>query len=714
NEPPTLTLTDTSKYGTSVNQERLDSNVPRVLRHGDVLTFGVFQSKFRVEYEALVACSSCVDNEGKASLAQDVQQLGGRLVSSWSEDCTHLVMPAVKVTIKTICALLCCRPIVRPHYFSEFRKALLEKKAPPKAEDFCPDIDEPTLDREVVDLGVRLQRRSIFQGKTFVFLSAKQLKRLSSAVTFGRGQAQLLEEGSLPTALLESPQTCVVDAETGSSQVLQSASAVMWNDSVARILQRKGLRMIAESEIGLAAIYVTTDLYCNPSAQMYQVCEKPRISRATLSQSVSVDETTLPAASQNITAYAANTELSSGISRMDTSGPTSVGETPEKEQRRTGVLSKRPTETDTACKSLATETSSSASAARAKSLQSTNEKDALPSRARGDGQPTSRPPLSNGAKTRSPEKQANSLTNYFQPISRKRTREGSDLVGDSEAKLPRKGDEQEDEMESGSGRSVPQHRGPSRRAGAPPDPESPISAPTVRSESKSLELVQDQDHSSGSSNRRPTEGKRKEMVKGNPPGDDESEMDMEDLESIMSLPMEESDKQGEACKKRRTDHPAKFKQEEASFVADVKPALKGENEEGLPRNVLIIQFRSLVVDKPPRPRLDPQNPQKISGKNFKKFQKVPVPGSSGLPRIIGGSELVAHNRGKNSELEEWLREAAEEESRNEREETLGDDLFRCLLGPVAHCSESAKSNSSSSRDSLVDHLVPYNHKPTVQ
>uniref|UniRef100_A0A8C9WMX0 BRCT domain-containing protein n=1 Tax=Scleropages formosus TaxID=113540 RepID=A0A8C9WMX0_SCLFO len=378
----------------------------------------------RVEYEALVACSSCVDNEGKASLAQDVQQLGGRLVSSWSEDCTHLVMPAVKVTIKTICALLCCRPIVRPHYFSEFRKALLEKKAPPKAEDFCPDIDEPTLDREVVDLGVRLQRRSVFQGKTFVFLSAKQLKRLSSAVTFGRGQAQLLEEGSLPTALLESPQTCVVDAETGSSQVLQSASAVMWNDSVARILQRfffwvlrfiEGLGLLGGLVswvfVGLWPFDAQDPVFFGNRC-LLEVRGQWRLNHWVCSLAM----------------------IGSSAYRMDTSGPTSVGETPEKEQRRTGVLSKRPTETDTACKSLATETSSSASAARAKSLQSTNEKDALPSRARGDGQPTSRPPLSNGAKTRSPEKQANSLTNYFQPISRKRIIGGSELVAHNRGK----------------------------------------------------------------------------------------------------------------------------------------------------------------------------------------------------------------------------------------------------------------------------------------
>lgn len=55
---------------------------------------------FRVEYEPLVVCSSCVDNEGKAALTQTLQLLGGRLVNSWTQDCTHLAMSTVKVTIK--------------------------------------------------------------------------------------------------------------------------------------------------------------------------------------------------------------------------------------------------------------------------------------------------------------------------------------------------------------------------------------------------------------------------------------------------------------------------------------------------------------------------------------------------------------------------------------------------------------------------------------
>lgn len=74
----------------------------------------------------------------------------------------------------------------------------------------------------------------------------------------------------------------------------------------------------------------------------------------------------------------------------------------------------------------------------------------------------------------------------------------------------------------------------------------------------------------------------------------------------------------------------------------------------------------------------------------------------GYPQIIGGSDLLVHARGKNSDLDEWLKDAAEvespfviclllvsvfdlwfesmavfqEERQNRRDETIGDDLFR--------------------------------------
>ncbi|XP_040349870.1 nibrin isoform X4 [Herpailurus yagouaroundi] len=133
-EIPILTIKDNSKYGTFVNEEKMQNGFSQALKTGDRVTFGVFESKFRVEYEALVACSSCLDASGKTALNQAILQLGGLTVNNWTEECTHLVMISVKVTIKTICALICGRPIVKPEYFTEFLKAVKTNKQPPQIE----------------------------------------------------------------------------------------------------------------------------------------------------------------------------------------------------------------------------------------------------------------------------------------------------------------------------------------------------------------------------------------------------------------------------------------------------------------------------------------------------------------------------------------------------------------------------------------------------
>ncbi|KAG7470009.1 hypothetical protein MATL_G00134790 [Megalops atlanticus] len=676
NEPTTLTLKDSSKYGTFVNGERLANEAPKVLRSGDRVTFGVFHSKFRVVYEPLVVCSSCVDNEGKAGLSRDIQQLGGQLVNSWIRDCTHLVMPSVKVTIKTICALICCRPIVKPEFFSELRRALQQKRPPPKPESFYPEIDEPSLNKEDVDLKARPARKSLFRGKTFIFLSAKQQKRLSSAVAFGGGQSQLLEEGSLPVSVLESTGSCVVDVATSNSQALLPVATKKWSDSVARILQRKGLRFIAESEIGLAAIYVTTDKYCNPLSQgdSERVTMNPTIPSATMSQSTAVDETVLPAASQNVTAYAPDTEPSQGISsRMNTStsGVRAVAETPEKEQRWAGsssraTMAKDPAITCTVAESMM----SSYSATGAASLENKREKATLAPRSNNDNSAALKPALNNGNKNKSPQKQSISLTNYFQPVCKKRTREGSDPADQLEAKHSRREGEGLEESTS-----APQHSNPWRQSPQATSASKPLlAAPAPKGDgpgpSLSLGAGPSREVERDEAGWRPSSKKRKEMEPSNLVED----LEMDDLESIMSLPMEEPEEPAASSKKQRLEPVAKVKQEEVSFTEASKPeqGLSSLKQSKAEHKTVSVKEET----KDSRGEGGEDVPRTCCWKNFKKFRKVPVPGMNGLPNIIGGSDLVAHNRAKNSELEEWLQEAAEEDQQNSKEEMLGDDLFR--------------------------------------
>ncbi|XP_053182770.1 nibrin [Scomber japonicus] len=791
----TLTVKDISKYGTFVNSQRLAENTPVNLKSGDSITFGVFHSKFSVDHLKLVVCSSCLDNEGKVSLSQALLSLGGKLVNSWSPDCTHLAMHSVKVTIKTIAALLCCRPIVKPEFFSELSRAVQQKLPAPKAQSFTPEIDEPSLTKEDVNLRALPERKQLFKGMIFIFLNAKQLKRLSAAVSFGGGRSQLLEEGFLPRDLLESPQSCVVDVTSGSSQILLPPSTTEWANSVKNIVQRKGLRVITESEIGLAAIYASCDKYCNPSSVIpdSELAPKvtPRIPSASLSQHVAVDETVLPAASQNITAYAANTETSQRTELCEVSRVTTVGETPEKRpnQNTSHLGRSTPTAQKTANQFVVADTMSSSF----NTVENTDSQRKKPeSKLTGGGSnakgfQTSLPKTNGGMKTflqkqspqknsqTSPQKQS-SLTSFFQPVNKKRPLEDELSAVMSEPKRPvlessfsiqasdtsvtskempacsdrvpattsqtplgsaadlftgrseapsdrvshaakkesvskkRKGMEEEiqiDELESIMSEDMDWfddkpsgNQSPQARMHSSTEKKQALTTVEALPSSKRQRVQQEE---SGVTNQRLQVGLKKES--GTNKG--QSQQTEQHIVSIKTEPLypsenrttnHESSKSPEVSSASKNQNLKPFEEDE-SFIEDLdllkadicqpeekteapmKPvtikqeAQESKIEEDLPKKLLLVEFRSLTMKAPPKTK--PQQTQGNGyGKNFKSFRKMQVPGTYSSPRIIGGSDLLVHNKGKNSDLDDFLKDAAEEERQSRREESVGDDLFR--------------------------------------
>ncbi|XP_059502104.1 nibrin isoform X4 [Stegostoma tigrinum] len=303
-----LTLKDTSKYGTFVNGERLQNDSPRILKAGELVTFGLFQNKFRVEYEPLIVCSSCLDGQEKIELNKSVQALGGHLISSWTEASTHLAMSSVKVTVKTVCAMICCRPIVKPEFFISLTKAIRNRQHLPSPESFYPPIDEPSIKPGELDLTIKPERKSIFRGKTFIFLNEKQHKRLNSALILGGGDVKLLGNSTSDISILETPGSCVIDVGVSDSQTASNSGEKLF-ESVMRALQRKGLRAISEAELGFAVIHNSTDIYCNPYRELDQgVFSSSRtIPGPTLSQNVRMADMTAADTSQ-VAAYVPDTQ----------------------------------------------------------------------------------------------------------------------------------------------------------------------------------------------------------------------------------------------------------------------------------------------------------------------------------------------------------------------------------------------------------------------
>ncbi|XP_005362392.1 nibrin isoform X1 [Microtus ochrogaster] len=682
-EIPTLTIKDNSKYGTFVNEEKMQNGLPCTLKTGDRITFGVFESKFRVEYEPLVVCSSCLDIPGKTDLNQAVLQLGGLTTNSWTEECTHLVMASVKVTIKTICALICGRPIVKPEYFSEFLKAVESKKQPPEIESFYPPIDEPAIGSKSVDLSGRQERKQIFKGKTFVFLNAKQHKKLSSAVVFGGGEAMLMaEENEEEESFFSAPGTCVVDIGITNTQIIIADSQKKWIHLVMDVLQRHGLRSIPEAEIGLAVIFMTTENYCNPQGQPCTEL-KTTTPGPSLSQGLSVSGKIMPSAPVNMTAYVTDTESEQADTCMSLSEKS-------KEVKICGVEQniRPPSQGTCSIKEVPKSSSKTNHVAPNSLVREKNPNYQL--------SPV-KVPAANKNKDWTSQQQQNSIRNYFQPCTKKRER-----------------DEENPEMSSSKSSRMDlscslleqtQPAAPSLWKSK----EHPSQSELVDKEAGSS-LVGDRDMKLNGTSPA-TKSFSTECLRPNKRKEVDSAIEEEVLEELLKsaelglevqVKVEKQEADVRVRKKPRMDvgrsshlngdtvpgssrvsqedEPEKKVEVKKELLWSTKDETANSDElpdssELLPRKVLLTEFRSLVVNNSASRNLSMLN-DCGQLKNFKKFKKVLFPGAGRLPHIIGGSDLIAHHTRKNTELEEWLRHEMEVQRQQAKEEALADDLFR--------------------------------------
>uniref|UniRef100_A0A7N5JFZ6 Nibrin n=1 Tax=Ailuropoda melanoleuca TaxID=9646 RepID=A0A7N5JFZ6_AILME len=687
-ETPILTIKDNSKYGTFVNEEKMQNGLSQALKTGDRVTFGVFESKFRVEYEPLVACSSCLDVSGKTALNQAILQLGGLTVNNWTEECTHLVMISVKVTIKTICALICGRPIVKPEYFTEYLKAVKSNKQPPQIESFYPPIDEPAIGNKNIDLSGRQERKQIFKGKTFVFLNAKQHKKLSSAIVFGGGDARLItEENEEDDSFFSAPGICVVDVGITNSQTLIPDSQKKWIHSIMDKLQRQGLRPIPEAEIGLAVIFMTTETYCDPQGQPNTALKMTP--GPSLSQGLSVSEKLMPSAPVNTTTYVADTESEQADTCMD------LSERP-KEIKISRVEQKfrMPSQGISTVREPPKIISNDNSA-----VSNTLERLKIPTYQLS---PTKFSGVNKSGDQPSQQLQTNSIKNYFQPSTKKRERdeENQEISSPKSARIEMSCSllEQTQPSTLSVWKNKEQHLSQNKPVEKKPDnlltdrdlkstvknfANKSLSTEKLRSEKRKeiddlaiedevldqlfkdtkpeLEIgmrVQKQEEDVNI-RKRPRLG-----IETNGTSDDEVISESNRISQENEI--------GKKCELKKD--PLWSTKEELSIKDELQ-----DDGDMLPRRILLTEFRSLVVSNSTSRNLSDVNSDYGQLKNFKKFKKVTFLGAGKLPRIIGGSDLIAHHARKNTELEEWLRQEMEVQNQHAKEESLADDLFRITL-----------------------------------
>ncbi|ERE83429.1 nibrin isoform X2 [Cricetulus griseus] len=682
-EIPILTIKDNSKYGTFVNEEKMQNGLPYTLKTGDRVTFGVFESKFRVEYEPLVVCSSCLDVSGKTVLNQAILQLGGLTANNWTEECTHLVMASVKVTIKTICALICGCPIVKPEYFSEFLKAVESKKQPPEIESFYPPIDEPAIGSKSVDLSGRQERKQIFKGKTFVFLNAKQHKKLSSAIVFGGGEARLMaEENEEDESFFSAPGTCVVDIGITNTQIIITDSQKTWIHLIMDMLQRHGLRPIPEAEIGLAVIFMTTENYCNPQGQPCTEL-KTTTPGPSLSQGLSVNGKIMPSAPVNMTAYVADTESEQADTCM------SLSERP-KEVKISGV--------EQTFRKLSQETYSMKEALKSSSKTNNVVSSTLVREKNPNYQlsPVKFPAANRNKDWTSQQQQQTSIKNYFQPCTKKRERdEENPAMSSSKSSRMELSCSLLEQTQPAAPSLWKSKEHPSQSE--PVDKEADRSfvgdrdikpnGKTLASKSFSIENLGPKKRTIDLAIEeevleellKSTEPEMAVQVKVEKQEADVSvrkkpRMDVERNSYLNGDMVPESNRitqEDETEKKVELNRELLWSTKDETVNSDELP----DSSEQLPRKVLLTEFRSLVVSNSTSRNLCMLN-DCGQLKNFKKFKKVMFPGAGKLPHIIGGSDLIAHQARKNTELEEWLKHEMEVQRQQAKEESLADDLFR--------------------------------------
>ncbi|XP_071816540.1 nibrin-like [Apostichopus japonicus] len=634
------------------------------LKHGDNVTFGALNSNsWRVDYEPMVVACSGVPGRDKQELKRQVSKLGGHILSEWTKDCTLLVMREINVTAKVVGALVTCRSIVTPSYVSECLEALsVEGGSPPDPKRFLPPVVERAINQDESLFEMKLERKTMLQGKTFVFLSQKQHKRLCSVIELAGGMTLLYSPDTCKPTLLQDQHTCVLQSEL--TDHTQAPAAV--TQEVENILKRKQLRLIGEAELGLAVLTASTSVYCNPSIAKEGVklvnCMKDSQFINISTQKVLVTDTQAPETSHAITSAGQR-----GQGKAETVQPKF-----EIPMQRTLSLSNR--------KDVKGEGTLMAGSLNSKSIVSETD--------------DSEDPFAESARAK-----RRAIKRLLSPEVA--VASSSKSVEESTAKKRIKVEEPSEEA------SVPSARGTVIATDAQ-EAVRPVSAggetaahPPVKIKEEPQEIAGGHVDTNGN-HRVAVKRDVTEIVTNDAPGDVVEEVGSQSLGGDS----ESSQSQWRKNKRRRrllseeedNGHDARVVDE--SSVSEVSvggeattlPSLPGfiskkrrpgalvKEEEGfvfepdLPKQLVVMEIVSLIVSKPAA-----KNPGKKSRnghpvKNYKNFKKSSYAGQRILPQIIGGSDLVVHHH-MQSQASQDMFLGDSRSSDIDRAEALADELF---------------------------------------
>lgn len=176
---PSIILSDHSKFGTTVNNERLN-NAKRELCDGDIVKFGTHDTIYKVQFLDVVICSTNLPSREKVFLMKSCARMGFHVTRTWRDEITHMMTRSpVLITVKFLRALLCGVPVVTPDWLARVEARESSDEPLPDEATCLLKLDDDASRRSengrVASVyAVDKKRRRVFRDCTFVFLAPSE------------------------------------------------------------------------------------------------------------------------------------------------------------------------------------------------------------------------------------------------------------------------------------------------------------------------------------------------------------------------------------------------------------------------------------------------------------------------------------------------------------------------------------------------------------
>lgn len=257
-----------STYGTYINEgilqeERIEPAKKVQLNIKDVVKFGMLGNEWTLQKLDYTTCLSTFKEGDVINIVKaQLNDLGVNISKDWQPECTHLTMPCITLTLKVVSALVYLRPIVGPSFWAQCLRCRSENLPMPDPHSFLPQIKESVLSQQA-NFHLEPERSTLFQGKNFIFFSRQQLNNYKSIIQEAGGKASFLRDCKMTNAQLCATASIVVQyCSPRMTQDSQEAQTRI--DGIVKYMASKKCRVVPESDIGLAILYVSIEKYCNP------------------------------------------------------------------------------------------------------------------------------------------------------------------------------------------------------------------------------------------------------------------------------------------------------------------------------------------------------------------------------------------------------------------------------------------------------------------